>query len=130
MSHFRFRFRFWWLGPLKARWSLALALAMPAAASAEYRGLEAGALMQMCRGADKARALSVMCHNYLNGYLDAAHHFNPRPGFCLQPGDKEKLPDGLVLWLARHADKQRLPASQAMELALKELYPCKGRLWR
>jgi len=83
-------------------------------------------LMRTCQGADKARALAAMCRNYLNGYLDATHQFKARPGFCLGDGDREMLPTKLVFWLARNADKQKLPAGQALELALKDLYPCKG----
>lgn len=111
----------------KLLFCMALSMAWPATASAAYKGLDAATVMRMCKGADKVRALSVMCNNYLNGYLDAAHHFNPRPGFCLEEGDKQKLPSGLVFWLARNAEKQKLPAGEAMELALKELYPCQGR---
>lgn len=105
----------------------ALSLAWPLAAGATYQGLDGTALLRMCQGADKVRALSVMCHNYLNGYLDAAHHFSPRPGFCLADGDKERLPDGLVAWLKNHADKQKMPAGQVLDLALRDLYPCKGK---
>lgn len=108
-------------------WGWGLALALAPGAQAAYKGLDGTALLRMCQGADKVRALSVMCHNYLNGYLDAAHHFNSQPGFCLGDGDKEKLPTGLVFWLAGHADKQKLPAGQVVELALKNLHPCKGR---
>jgi hypothetical protein len=105
---------------------LALALAWPAAAGAAYKGMDGTTLMRTCQSAAKARALAAMCHNYLNGYLDAAHHFNAHPGFCLEEGDMDKLPMSLALWLARHADKQKLPAAQALERALKDLYPCKG----
>lgn len=108
-------------------WALLAGLLAAGSASAAYKGLDGTALLRMCHGADKARALSVMCHNYLNGYLDAAHHFQPRPGFCLEEGDKKGLPRGLVDWLTRHPDKQKLPAGQALDLALRELHPCKGK---
>lgn len=110
-----------------------LALAIPAvsplamSADSDYKGLDGNAILRMCQGADKVRALSVMCHNYLNGYLDAAHHFNAKPGFCLGAGDKENLPNGLVDWLRQNPDKQKLPAGEAVEQALKALHPCKGR---
>lgn len=113
---------------MKNMWfCVALALAWPAAAGAFYKGLDGTALLRMCQGADKVRALSVMCHNYLNGYLDAAHHFSARPGFCMGDGDKEALPNGLVDWLKNHADKQKMPAGQVLDLALRDLHPCKGR---
>ncbi|MEW6677772.1 MAG: Rap1a/Tai family immunity protein [Pseudomonadota bacterium] len=112
-----------WLASLGFVAGLLLAGSAPAA----YKGLDGTALLRMCQGAEKVRALSVMCHNYLNGYLDAAHHFSARPGFCLADGDKEKLPVGLVEWLKQHADRQKLPAGQALDQALKDLYPCKGR---
>lgn len=98
-----------------------------ALAASNYKGLDGSALLHMCQGADKVRALSVMCHNYLNGYLDAAHHYNSKPGFCLQSGDKEKLPKGLVDWLVQNPDRQKLPAGQVLDQALKSLFPCKGR---
>ena len=109
---------------------LALVLAWPASATptaSSYKGLDGTALLRMCQGADKVRALSVMCHNYLNGYLDAAHHFSPRPGFCMADGDKENLPNGLVDWLEHHADKRNMPAGQVLDLALRDLHPCKGK---
>ncbi|MCP5277682.1 MAG: hypothetical protein H6935_04885 [Thiobacillus sp.] len=105
---------------------LMLALAWPAAAGATYKGMDGMTLMRTCQSADKARALAAMCRNYLNGYLDATYQFKAQPGFCLEGGDRDHLPMSLALWLARHADKQKLPAAQALELALRELYPCKG----
>lgn len=104
---------------------LALAGSWPAAAA--YKGLDGTALLRMCQGADRVRALSVMCHNYLNGYLDAAHHFSPRPGFCMGDGDKERLPNTLVDWLNAHAERQKQPAGEVLEQALKDTFPCKGR---
>lgn len=104
---------------------LLMGLALPAYAGSSYKGLDGTTLLRMCQGADKVRALSVMCHNYLNGYLDAAHHFSPRPGFCMADGDKEGLPNGLVDWLKNHADKQKMPAGQVLDLALRDLHPCK-----
>lgn len=111
----------------KLCFGLAMLLVWPVSYGASYKGLDGTALLRMCQGADKVRALSVMCHNYLNGYLDAAHHFSPRPGFCMADGDKESLPNGLVDWLKNHADKQKMPAGQVLDLALRDLHPCKGR---
>ncbi len=105
---------------------ISLAMISPVA-SAAYKGLDGTALLRMCQGADKVRALSVMCHNYLNGYLDAAHHFSSRPGFCLVEGDKEKLPIGMVDWLKSHGEQQKMPAGEVLDLILRDLYPCKGR---
>ncbi len=110
---------------------LGLAAMLPwtnsALAASAYKGLDGSALLHMCQGADKVRALSVMCHNYLNGYLDAAHHYNSKTGFCLQTGDKERLPKGLVDWLVQNPDRQKLAAGQVLDQALKSLFPCKGR---
>lgn len=106
---------------------LALAVSTSAYAGADYKGLDGKSLLLMCKGADKSRSLSVMCHNYLNGYLDAVHYLNPQPGFCLDEGNKKHLQKGLVIWLAGHPDGQKQAAAQAMERALKDLYPCKGR---
>jgi hypothetical protein len=106
---------------------LTMALGWPGLAAAGYKGLDGEALLHMCQGADKVRALSVMCHNYLNGYLDAAHHFSHRLGFCLADSDKENLPNGLVDWLKAHPDGQKQPAGLALDRALKDLFPCKRR---
>lgn len=105
----------------------ALALAWPAAATGYKGSMDGTTLMRTCQSAEKARALAAMCRNYLNGYLDAAHLLEARPAYCLGEGDKEKLPMSLALWMARHPDKQKLPAALGLDQALKELYPCKGR---
>jgi len=96
-------------------------------ADSAYKGIDGVALLRMCQGADRVRALSVMCHNYLNGYLDAAHHFNRHPGFCLADGDKEKLPNSLVSWLNEHPDRQKQPAGAVLEHVLKTTFACKGK---
>ena len=107
---------------------LVLSLGLFAApAAAAYKALDGNALLRMCQGADKVRALSVMCHNYLNGYLDAAHHFAARPGFCMEEGDRQNLPNALVDWLKRHPDGQKQPAGEVVDRALRDLFACKGR---
>ena len=112
---------------LMALWVM-LAAALPTSpAHATYKALDGSAIQRMCQGAVKVRALSVMCHNYLNGYLDAAHHFQKQPGFCMPEGGKEKLPNPLVEWLKAHPEAQKQPAGLAVERALKDMYPCKGK---
>ena len=108
------------------RW-LALGLLCVASSAGAVTGLDGSAIQRMCQGADKVRALSVMCHNYLNGFMDAAMHYNPRPGFCVPEGGKEAIPNGLVEWLKTHPEAQKQPAGQAVDRALKDLYPCKGK---
>lgn len=84
-------------------------------------------LLRMCQGADKVRALSVMCHSYLNGYLDATQHYGRgKAAFCLAAGDKERVPAALVAWLGEHPEGQKQPAGQVLEQALAARFPCKG----
>lgn len=82
----------------------------------------------MCQGADKVRALSVMCHSYLNGYLDTvALYEKGRLPFCLADNDKERMPAELVSWLRLHPDLSKDPAPQVLKKALSERFPCKSR---
>ena len=49
-------------------------LSLPATTLAEQAGhtMQTGeGLMRMCFGAITVQSLSIMCHNYINGYLDA-----------------------------------------------------------
>jgi hypothetical protein len=89
---------------------------------------DASALQRMCQGADKVRALSVMCHSYLNGYLDTvALYEKGRLPFCLADNDKERMPAELVSWLRLHPDLSKDPAPQVLKKALSERFPCKSR---
>jgi hypothetical protein len=81
---------------------LTLALTTPVIASADYKGMDGKSLLLTCQGAEKSRSLAVMCHNYLNGYLDAVHHLNPHP------------------------EGQKQAAAKAVDRALKDLFPRKG----
>lgn len=99
----------------------------PAAASQPH-GNDGSVILRMCQGADKVKTLSVMCHSYLNGYLDAAHHFGKgKAAFCLDPGDKKKAPGILVEWISAHPESLALPAAEVLQKALTEQFPCKGR---
>lgn len=98
----------------------------PAEAGA-FQGNDGSVILRMCKGADKARALSVMCHSYLNGYIDASHHFGKgKAAFCLADGDKEKAPDALVAWISAHPDTQSQPDGAVVQKALADRFPCKG----
>ncbi len=106
-----------------------LALCATPSLAAGKQGNDGSVLLRMCKGADKVRALSVMCHSYLNGYIDAARHYgkNGRAGFCLEEGDKEKVPAALVDWIGAHPESQALPAGAVLQQALGERFPCKGK---
>lgn len=92
-----------------------------------FQGNDGSVILRMCKGADKARALSVMCHSYLNGYIDASHHFGKgKAAFCLADGDKEKAPNALVSWISAHTDAQSQPAGAVVQKVLTERFPCKG----
>ena len=85
-------------------------------------------ILRMCKGADKVKALSMMCHSYLNGYIDAAHHFGKgKAAFCLEGGDKEKAPTALVAWIEAHPDTLHHPAGAVLQKALSEQFPCKSK---
>jgi len=85
-------------------------------------------VLRMCNGADKVKALSVMCHSYLNGYIDAAHHFGKgKATFCLAAGDKEKAPAALVAWIGANQDSMTQPAGAVLQKALTASFPCKGK---
>jgi hypothetical protein len=90
------------------------------------RGNDGSVVLRMCKGADKVKALSVMCHSYLNGYVDAARHYG-KPGFCLEDGDKEKAPAAVVEWIEAHPEAQSQPAGTVLHKALSEKFSCKGR---
>jgi hypothetical protein len=100
-------------------------LIVPDALAAAPQGNDGSVVLRMCKGADKVKALSVMCHSYLNGYMDAARHYG-KAGFCLGEGDKEKAPAALVAWITAHPDSQSQPAGSVLHKALAEHFPCKG----
>lgn len=92
-------------------------------------GHDGKAILRMCQGADKVKALSVMCHSYLNGYLDMAawqaSQSGQKTGHCLDVHAKEGMPAKLVLWLRAHPGEQATPAPALLGRALKDLYPCR-----
>ncbi|MBI5331445.1 MAG: hypothetical protein HZB71_12630 [Betaproteobacteria bacterium] len=108
--------------------TLAACLFAGAAAGSEFKGNEGKVILSMCQGADKVKALSVMCHSYLNGYMDATRHYSKegRMPFCLGDGDKEKAPAAIVEWLNTHAEAKSQPAGAVVLKALSERFPCKG----
>jgi hypothetical protein len=63
--------------------TLAAALSLAPAPASASPANDGSVLLRMCKGADKVKALSVMCHSYLNGYNDAARHFG-KSGYCLE----------------------------------------------
>ncbi len=105
---------------------LSLAAGLLVSVSASAAGNDGSVVLRMCKGADKVKALSVMCHSYLNGFIDAAHHYG-KVGYCLEEGDKEKLPGALVDWISAHPDAQSQPAGLVLHKALSEKFTCKGR---
>lgn len=115
--------------PLYAAPLLAILIMLAEPASASGVGHDGKAILRMCQGAERVKALSVMCHSYLNGYLDATAWRDQavgkkRPDFCLHAGDKEKVPGKLVLWLRAHPKDQDAPAPEMLGKAFKDLFPC------
>jgi len=110
-------------------WLAALVAALtPALAAAEMAGhaIQTGdGLVKMCNGADKVKALSMMCHSYLNGYIDTALVYGKGGRFCLGVGDKQRLPVVVVTWINAHPDHLGKPAPDALARLLAENYPCR-----
>jgi len=92
------------------------------------QGKNGSVILRMCKGADTVKALSVMCHSYLDGYIDAAHHYGKgKAAFCLEPDDKKKASGALVEWIEKHPESLNQPAAEVMQKALTERFPCIGR---
>lgn len=113
--------------PLSALLVIVAGLLIPFHARAgAISGNDGSVILRMCKGAEKVKALSVMCHSYLNGYIDAAHHYG-KASFCLEAGDKEKAPGALVAWIDAHPDALKRPAGAVLQQALNERFPCKRK---
>jgi hypothetical protein len=83
------------------------------------------ALQRMCQGADKVKALSVMCHSYLSGYLDtAATYEKGKAQFCVAEGDKGRMPGEIVSWLRLHPEAAKEPAPALLKKIMTERFPC------
>jgi hypothetical protein len=101
-----------------------LLLVLPAHAAAP-RGNDGSVILRMCKGADKVKTLSVMCHSYLDGYLDAAHHYGKgKAAFCLGDGGRQKVPGALVEWIDAHPESLTQPAGEVLQKALAQRFPC------
>ncbi len=99
---------------------------VPPVLAGTVQGNDGSVILRMCKGADKVKALSVMCHSYLNGYIDAAHHFGKgKAAFCLEGGDKEKAPGALTEWIGAHPESLKQSAGVVLQKALTERFPCK-----
>ena len=100
-----------------------VALSLPALATNQPVN-DGQSLLRMCKGADKVRALGVMCHSYVNGYLDTALHFG-KARFCLKASDKELVPPMLVLWFNSHPEQLKEPAPEVLDKVFAANFPCK-----
>jgi hypothetical protein len=114
--------------PIPSAWPVLLLACMAAfsppvtASVAQVR--DGQALLQMCKGADKVRALGVMCHSYINGYLDSASYYG-KGRHCLKDADKELIPPMLVLWLNAHPEQLKEPAPEVLGKVFAANFPCK-----
>jgi hypothetical protein len=105
----------------------ALLLLAPAHAS-DAHGKNGSVILRMCKSADTVKMLSVMCRSYLDGYLEAAHHFNRgKLAFCLDADDKQKAPAELVAWIEAHPESLNRPAGEVLQKSLTERFPCRGK---
>jgi hypothetical protein len=71
------------------------------------------------------QALSIMCHNYINGYLDAVANGQRKGKLCFGKGDTERIPPESVIWLKAHPDYMKRPAPEALDRLLSEKFSCK-----
>jgi len=98
------------------------------AQASDFQGKNGSVILRMCKSADTVKALSVMCHSYLDGYIDAAHHYGKgKAAFCLDAGDRKQAPGVLVDWIERHPESLTQSAVEVLQKALTERFPCKGR---
>lgn len=98
------------------------------AQAGDFQGKDGSVILRMCKSGDTVKTLSVMCHSYLDGFLDAAHHYDKgKPAFCLDAGDRKKAPAVLVEWIGVHPEALSRPAGAVMQQALTAHFPCKGR---
>jgi hypothetical protein len=103
-------------------------LSLPATASAEEAGhtMQTGeGLMRMCFGAITVQSLSIMCHNYINGYLDAVASGQRAGKFCFAKGGTEQLSPDVVIWLSAHPDYRKKTAPEVLDRVLAEKFSCK-----
>jgi len=114
---------------MKRAFIIALAgMSLPVAASAEEAGhtMQTGeGLMRMCFGAITVQSLSIMCHNYINGYLDAVASGQHAGKFCFDKGGTERLSPDVVTWLSAHPDYRKKTAPEVLDRVLAEKYACK-----
>ena len=105
----------------------ALVCGVPAHAS-DTRAKNGSVILRMCKSADAVKALSVMCRSYLDGYLDAARHFEKgRMAFCLSEGDRKQVASVVVEWIEAHPESLDQPAAEALQRALAARFPCPAR---
>jgi hypothetical protein len=98
------------------------------AQASDLQGKNGSVILRMCKSADTVKALSMMCHSYLDGYIDAAHHYGKgKAAFCLDAGDRNKAPAALADWIEAHPESLNQPAAEVLQKALAERFPCKGR---
>jgi hypothetical protein len=96
--------------------------------ASDAHGKNGSVILRMCKSADTVKMLSVMCRSYLDGYMEASHHFNRgKQAFCLDAGDKQRAPAQLVAWIEAHPQSLNRPAGEVLQKALTELFPCKGK---
>jgi len=103
-------------------------LLLPVTASAHMAGhtMQTGeGLMRMCFGAASVQALSIMCHNYINGYLDAVAAGQRAGKFCFGKGDTERLPANMITWLNGHKEYMKQPAPEVLDRVIAEKFSCK-----
>lgn len=112
-------------------WLLALALglsgATPAQAS-DAHGKTGSVILRMCQSGDKVKMLSVMCHSYLDGFLDGAEHAGGgKAGYCVADADRRRLPAAVVEWIGAHPEALNQPGGDVLQKALTAHFPCKAR---
>jgi hypothetical protein len=97
--------------------------------SLAYADQDGQALKSMCHGAEKVRALAVMCHSYTNGYIDAVNYASITKGgkarICVHPGQKDRIPNLLSEWLLSHPEALKQPAAKTLDKVLNDHFACR-----
>lgn len=109
-----------------ARWvilGLAWGLFTGTASGAEGPAQSGASLLAMCKGADRVRTLAVMCHSYVNGFIDAAGLYG-KPAYCLSAADHSRVPGAISDWLGANQGYLKQPAAVALHKTLSESFPC------
>ncbi len=83
----------------------------------------------MCNGADKVRSLTVMCHSYTNGYVEAANHYAMKQHgklmFCVDEKRKKMIPLLITSHIKADPKLKKQPATAILHTLFSQNFACK-----